>query len=174
MDGPKKYGPTSQQLVAESVVGKPTNSKDQLTVVQLRCARMMARGTALRVIAKKLADYIVPDEPDRQKQLKKARARIRSWARTQKFRDAIYEEALIRVDQKTGEIMDGVVEKAVAGRVDAARLALEITGRHSPHTEIQPAQVNVVFSGIPRPASPKQIADGEVIDADAEVEPEAD
>lgn len=174
MDGPKKYGPTSAHQAIESVVGKPTNSKDQLTVVQLRAARMMAKGTPLRVIARKLADYVVPDEADRQKQLKRTRARIRTWARTQKFRDAIYEEAMLRVDQKTGEILDGVVEKAIAGRVDAARLALEVTGRHSPHTEIQPAQVNVVFSGIPRPQSPKQIADGEVIDADAEVEPEAD
>lgn len=170
----RKYGPATRSLPETTVVGAPSNDKDQLTSVQIRAARMFARNVPLRQIAIKLADWVVPNEPDRQLQLKKTRTRIRNWVRSQKFRDAIYEEAMLRVDLRTGAIVDGIVAKAEAGRVDAARLALEITGRHSPHTEIQPAQVNVVFSGVPRPQEPKQIADGEVLDVDAEVEPDED
>lgn len=135
---------------------------------------MMARGKPIKEIARILADYVVPNEPDRKLQLKKTRTRLRNWGRSQVFRDAIWEEAVSRADMRTGEILDGVISKARAGRVDAARLALEVTGRHSPHTEIQPAQVNVVFEGVPRPQSPRQIGDGEVVDVDAEVEPEED
>ena len=170
---PARYGLTTDALGQAAVVGKPSNSAEQLTSVQLRAARMWAAGRPPREIARRLADWIIPNEPDRKLQLKKARARVRSWARTQKFRDAIYEEALIRVDQRTGQIVDGITEKAIAGRVDAARLVLEITGRHSPHTEIQPAQVNVVFAGVPRP-EPRQIGEAEIIDVDAEVEPDED
>jgi len=166
------YGQTVDALKTTSVVGQPTNSKDQITTVQLRAARMMARGTPIALVARKLADWIVPNEPVREKQLQKARNRLRSWGRTQAFRDAIWEEAVGRLDAKSGEILEGIARKAASGRVDAARLAMEVTGRHSPHTEIQPAQVNVVFEGVPRPQSPKEIAEAEVVDVDAEVEPD--
>lgn len=156
------------------MVGKPSNSRDQLTSVQIRAARMMAKGGKIPDIARKLADWIVQDEPDREAQLKKTRSRLRSWIRSQAFRDAIWEEALTLLDAQTGEILKGVARKAAAGRVDAARLGLEVTGRHSPHTEIQPATVNVVFGDVPRPQSPKQIEDAEVIDMDAEVDPDED
>lgn len=156
------------------MVGHPTNSRSQITSVQLRAARMVARGMPIRVVAQKLADWIVPGEGNREQQLKKSRARLRRWGRTQAFRDAVWEEAVHRLDLRTGEILEGVARKAAAGRVDAARLGLEVTGRHSPHTEIQPATVNVVFGDVPRPQSPKQIEDAEVIDMDAEVDPDED
>jgi len=171
---PGTYGPTTRALVEASVVGKPTNSREQLTAVQIRAARLMAKGLPLPVIAKRLADYMVPDEPHRPTQLKKTRHRLRNWQKTQKFRDALFEEAMIQADVRAGEIMNGVIDRAVAGRIDAARLVFEMTGRHSPHTEIQPAQVNLVFGDIGRPGPARQIGDGEIVDADAEVEPEED
>jgi hypothetical protein len=68
--------------------------------------------------------------------------------------------------------MRGIARKAKAGRVDAARLAFELNGRHAPHTEIQPAAINIVLGGVPRPR--RQLDPGEVIDADAEEIDEAE
>jgi hypothetical protein len=167
--GIKKFGPSRQGLPITTVVGQPSADKAQLTSVQLRAARMMAKGQPIPLIARKLADYIVQHEADREVQLKKARNRIRSWARSQAFRDALWEEALTMVDQASGEILEGLTGAAIRGRVDAARLIFEISGRHSPHTDIQPAQVNVVLGELPRP---KSIESAEVVDVDAEVEPD--
>jgi len=55
-------------------------------------------------------------------------------------------------------ILTGIAKKAQRGRVDAARLALELTGRHNPKGEQAPTQVAIIFQGIPRPmADPKAI-----------------
>jgi hypothetical protein len=63
-------------------------------------------------------------------------------------------------------ILDGVTARAVRGRVDAARLALEITGRHNPKGEQNAPTVVVAIDGIARPST-IQIGEAEVVDADA-------
>jgi len=172
-NGPAKKRQLSPGLKGPShsirVVSTSTPNPESLTSVQVRAARMMAKGQSVPAIAKKLADHIVQHEPRRDVQLKKARTRIRNWVRTQAFRDAMWEEALTIMDSSSGDILQGLTDAASRGRVDAARLIFEISGRHSPHTDIQPAQVNVVLGQMPRP---KEIEAAEVVDADAEVEPD--
>jgi hypothetical protein len=97
--------------------------------------------------------------------LKKARLRVLRWMRSQKFRDLLWEETMIGLDLDSPAIVQGVARKAKAGRVDAARLALELNGRHAPHTEVTPAQVNIVFGGLPRPR--RSLPNPDTIDADA-------
>ena len=72
---------------------------------------------------------------------------------------------MINADMRTPNIMAGVVRKAEEGRVDAAKLALSITGRYTEQGDVQATQVNIVFGAdIPRPerhgiASPQQAED---------------
>jgi hypothetical protein len=59
---------------------------------------------------------------------------------------------MINADLRTPTIMAGVVRKAEEGRVDAAKLALSITGRYTEQGDVQATQVNIVFGAdIPRP-----------------------
>jgi len=79
------------------------------------------------------------------------------------------------LDLESPAILRGVARKARQGRVDAARLALELNGRHSPHTDITPAKVNIVFGGIPRPQDVQvELEDPNVVDVDPDAEIEDD
>jgi len=85
----------------------------------------------------------------------------------EKFRDLIYHKAVVDIDLATPEILQGVVKKAKKGRVDAARFALEITGRHNPKGDGVPAQVVVAINGIPRP--PRHEMQGQDLEIEGEV-----
>jgi hypothetical protein len=78
--------------------------------------------------------------------------RLRSWTlNDEKFRDLIYEISVKELDLKTPLIFNGVARSAMRGRVDAARLALEVTGRHTPNHETVVTNVTVQVANIPRP-----------------------
>ena len=158
-----------------SVVDKPSNQKTEITPLQLLVARTYARGMSIPDIAHRYAHAIVPHEPNRDRQLKKCRQRIRKWFSTEKMRNIIWSEAQVLLDLESPAILRGVARKARAGRVDAARLALELNGRHSPHTDITPAKVNIVFGGIPRPHDVRmELEDPNVVDVDPDAEIEDD
>lgn len=80
--------------------------------------------------------------------------RLKGWEREQAFRDLVWEEAVARLDMESPDILDGIAGKAKDGRVDAAKLALAVTGRHQPIEQAGSAtNVQVVFAtNIPRPA----------------------
>jgi hypothetical protein len=99
--------------------------------------------------------------------MKQARTKLRKWERNQDFRDLLYVHATTLLDLETPRILQGVASKAKRGRVDAARLALEITGRHNPKGDVQPAQVALVISGVPRPAQITASSNGESITVEA-------
>jgi hypothetical protein len=83
------------------------------------------------------------------------------------MRDFIWAEAQILIDLESPAIMRGIAKKAKAGRIDAARLAFELNGRHSPHTEVQPAAINIIFGGVPRPGDDMPaLADPDLVDVD--------
>lgn len=116
-------------------------------------AQMYGRGLPRRVIARTLVDYLVPNRKDRplEQRLSQARGKLRKWESASHFRDRVYEIAVIELDLESPAILKGLAKKAKRGRVDAARLALELTGRHNPKGDVAPTQVAVVFQGIPRP-----------------------
>ncbi len=155
-----------------TVVSEPSSSKYEFTPLQITAVQLFIRGYLLPEIAQKLQFQLVPHEPRPIVRGKKARIRLRRWFRSEKFRDLIWQETMIGLDLDSPKIVAGISRKAQAGRIDAARLALELNGRHAPHTEVQPAQVNIVFGSVPRPL--KELPEAEVIDADAVVEPDED
>jgi hypothetical protein len=116
-------------------------------------AQMYGRGIPRKVIARTLVDYLVPNNRHRplEQRLSQARQKLRNWEHTLEFRDRVYEIALVELDLESPAILKGLAKKAKRGRVDAARLAMELTGRHNPKGDAAPTQVAVVFNGIPRP-----------------------
>jgi hypothetical protein len=104
--------------------------------------------------------------------MKQATIRLRQLEGRKWFRDLLWERAMIAADMRTPNIMAGVVRKAEEGRVDAAKLALSITGRYTEQGDVQATQVNIVFGAdIPRPERhgiESQAAADDIEDADFE------
>lgn len=145
----------------------------KLTPIQVMAAGLLGRGYTNAQVAERMVDYIITkSHRNRQTRVKMARTRIRQWNRTQQFRDAVYDTALIKLDLDSPLILQGVSRKARAGRVDAARLALELTGRHDPKGEQGVSHVEVSFNGIPRPERDHRSRDtddlNEAVDAEWE------
>jgi hypothetical protein len=129
-------------------------AKKQLTAVEYTAVRLYAAGNRRQDIAKMLWEREFPDlEPSEGK--KKMRLLLRRWEETQWFRDHVYDYSVGLTDMAVPRILKGVRQRAERGRVDAARLALEVTGRHNPRGEQSaPAVVHLNFGGvIPRPDS---------------------
>lgn len=122
-------------------------------MVREAAAKLYGQSISRPKIARILVDHLVPNNRHRplEQRLSQARTKLRQWERDPKFRDLVYDLSVVKLDLATPEILGGVARKAKAGRVDAARLALEITGRHNPKGDNAPAQVIIAFDGIPRP-----------------------
>ena len=119
--------------------------------LKLVAARLYGRGFARAQIARSLAKQLCPNaHPD--KRLKQARSRLAIWEKDQKFRDLVWNEAVVKLDMSTPQILVAMAGSAKKGRVDAAKLALEVTGRHTSqqNTQVTAVQVNIA-NGIPRP-----------------------
>jgi hypothetical protein len=113
------------------------------------------RGLKRRKIARLLLDHLaLPREGETfQHRMMRATRRLRHLEARKWFRDLLWERAMINADLRTPTIMAGVVRKAEEGRVDAAKLALSITGRYTEQGDVQATQVNILFGAdIPRPA----------------------
>jgi len=165
-EGRNNLSPRTRAHKHTTVVDKKaTNRTDELTPVQEKAARLFAAGKTIPQIAKLLGDTIHPHVANRPYQLKKSRTTLRRWFLTNKMRDAVYEHGRILLDLESTAIMRGISRKAREGRVDAARLALELNGRHAPNTEEKPAQIVLAFGNVPRP-EPRQLEDAEVVDVD--------
>jgi hypothetical protein len=122
--------------------------------VQAVAARLYGQGYSRKQIAVILLPHLITDTlkaRPKEQQLASARTRLRRWEQTQKFRDLVYEQALIELDLKSGVAMKGLAKKAAKGRVDAVRLMFELTGRHNPKGDAPPAQIILAIDGVPRP-----------------------
>jgi hypothetical protein len=132
--------------------GSVEESVARLTSRQVVAAKLYGRGKTTREVVDIMLDHLAPRGARKQDRRVEARRRLLKWQRNQDFRDLVWEVAVAELDGQVPRILQGVARKARAGRVDAARLSLEVTGRHNPKGEAQPTQVAVVFSGMPRPA----------------------
>lgn len=131
-------------------------------------ARLYGLGQSRREIARAMVDHLAPNGHGRtmEHRLIYARRKLRRWEASKEFRDLIWEHGLVQTDLQTGRVLNGLVQKAVRGRVDAAKLALELTGRYTPKGEQQPTQVAVVFTGIQRSASVAELVEADVVEED--------
>jgi len=94
-----------------------------------------------------------PGKRDRtaEEQSRHAYQKLRRWERTATFRDLIYRHAVVELDLAIPDILQGVARKGKQGRVDAARLTLEVTGRHNPKGDDKPTEVTLNIAHVPRP-----------------------
>jgi hypothetical protein len=128
-------GPPDGEITAASVEKLPAFWLDVA-----RIYRFTKRRRLILIITKKLGCSE-----------REARHRLRKYEKRQEFRDAVWQEAVVKTDLSTPDIMEGITKRATKGDVQAARLALEVTGRHSKDDRIQvPVQV-VIGLGLPRP-----------------------
>lgn len=141
-------------------------------VVRRRAAELFGQGFTVPQIARVLVDQLVPvatrKKPLEQK-LSQARRKLRMWKYNDEFRDMVYQCAVTELDWETPKILRGIMGAAKKGNVPAARLALEVTGRHDPKGDAVPTQVVVAFSGIPRPEG-----SAGAVEADLEIQPDSE
>jgi len=122
--------------------------------VRETCARLYGRGYRRSQIARALLDHLYPADgsarTDEQK-LTVVNKKLRRWEYSQEFRDLVYKYAVVDLDMDTPAILVGLSKRAKRGRVDAARLALELTGRHSKDSDTAPVNVTVNLANVARP-----------------------
>lgn len=136
---------------------QPQTAAIEIDEVQLAAARLYGSGYDRRAIMRILLDHLAPKvregkrDRTREEQESLARNKLRRWERSPRFRDLLYEHAVVELDLQTPDILKGVAKKARQGRVDAARFALEVTGRHNPRGDQSPPEITVNIANIPRP-----------------------
>jgi hypothetical protein len=153
--------PRRRRPLAEAIeVYKPENGKVEVEQndVQLAAARLYGLGYKRSQITRILLDHLAPKERpngqrDRTKEEQEVRARnkLRTWERSDKFRDLLYKHAVVALDLETPEILQSVARQAKRGKIDAAKFALEVTGRHNPRGDQAPPEITVNIANIPRP-----------------------
>lgn len=148
--------------------------------IQDAAVRLFADGKPRAVVAKLLAPHLFPKLYGRNPSAahRATRKKLRTWEETEWFRDAVYQSAVQHLDADIPAIFRGISRRAKKGRVDASRLALEVTGRHNPRGEaVAPVAINISFGGqIPRPSNRPtgQIEGGEAELVEAEIVDEED
>jgi len=117
-------------------------------------ARLYGRGYRRTQIARALLDHLYPSNgaarTDEQR-LSTACHKLRRWEYSQEFRDLVYKYAVVDLDMDTPATLVRLSNRAKRGRVDAARLALELTGRHSKDSDTAPVNVTVNLANVARP-----------------------
>lgn len=119
-------------------------------------ARLYGRGFRRMQIARAMLDHLYPQDGvarTEEQKLASVGKKLRRWEYNQEFRDLVYKYAVVDLDMDTPEILAGLGRRAKRGRVDAARLALELTGRHSKESDNGPVNVTVNLANVARPES---------------------
>lgn len=124
-------------------------------VVREAAARLYGRGYDRKQIATILGPHLVHDKntkfKTKEQRRNRALTKLRTWERQQSFRDMVYANAIVELDMDTPNIIRAVGKRAKRGRTDAARFALELTGRHNPKEKAVAGPVNVIIANVPRP-----------------------
>jgi len=149
--------------LAQTVPGsvEPSRDPNEPFAVQMEwdevretAARLYGRGYARAQIARALMDHLYPADGvarTEEQKMTHCRAKLRRWELSQEFRDLVYRYAVVDLDMGTPAILTGLSRRAKRGRVDAARLALELTGRHSKEDSSAPVSVTVNLANVARP-----------------------
>jgi hypothetical protein len=152
--------------VAELMPMNPRKPFSERPEVQKAAVRLFAGGKPRTLVIKLLAPHMYPEEwaENEPYALRMTRRKLRAWEESEWFRDAVYNASMVQLDADIPQIMRGMSRRA-RRRVDAARLVLEVTGRHNPRgQEQQPAVVQINFGGnLPRPSNrPQSLGPGDV------------
>lgn len=140
--------------MAVPAIRPETEVPAEWTSVQLAAARLFAAGKSRSTVATKLEFYLLTPVQHRLPPMRRryhAMKRLRRWQQKKDFRDLVWALTVERLDQQTPEIVQGVANRGKAGRVDAAKLGLELAGRYTPKAMDQPTAVQIVVNSVPRP-----------------------
>lgn len=158
---PDRAGKIVPETSINRTVEAKVNPHEDFTVkfawdeVRLTVARLYGRGFTRAQISRAMVDVLLPQTSAArtpEQRLAQVRGKLRRWERNQEFRDLVYHHAVVELDMQTPGILVGLAKRAKRGRVDAARLALELTGRHTRNSEdTGPATVTVNLIGVARP-----------------------
>lgn len=118
--------------------------------IRLQAAKLYGRGFTRVRIARALSLHLSPRSAP-EKRHKHALRVLARWEMQESFRDLVWKHAVVKLDLETPAILHGISKKARQGRVDAARLSLEVTGRHVPKGDSHPTQILLQMGNIPRP-----------------------
>lgn len=132
----------------------PFAAKMEWDDVRETCAKLYGRGFGRGQIARAMQDHLYPADGTartEEQKLSTVRAKLRRWEYSQDFRDLVYRYAVVDLDMATPAILTGLGRRAKRGRVDAARLALELTGRHTKDDNATPVNVTVNLANVARP-----------------------
>lgn len=158
----KKLHPTELRAALPSRVepsrdpNAPFAVKMEWDDVRETAARLYGRGFRRMQIARALIDHLYPENGvarTEEQKLAHVGKKLRRWEYNQEFRDLVYRYAVVDLDMDTPAILVGLSKRAQRGRVDAARLALELTGRHSKESDNGPVNVTVNLANVARPES---------------------
>lgn len=143
--------PTEKEIKRNERAGLP-EVLDERDKLRAHCAKLYGLGFQRKEIARALVDYLAPDQslPIEQR-LSNSRTKLRRYEKQDSFRDLVFKAAVVQLDMDSPKILAGIAKQAKRGRVDAARLAFEITGRHTAKGDQQPTQVAVIIGNVPRP-----------------------
>lgn len=142
------------------VMASPLPATQESTPPLARVIEQLARkGYGAAEVAKKLA----PNNPRKQKNIR------RQFRRIIGERPSIaYEQSLITKGvflEEMEQAAEAVARRAKRGRVDAAKLMLEVTGLHNPRVKHEHSgDININLKGLTRP--PAVETEDSVVDAD--------
>ena len=123
--------------------------------LRMTAAKLYGRGFRRAAIARALVEHLIAPESlarrSHETMIKQATTKLRRWEMSQEFRDLVYRHAVVELDMSTPGILIGLAGRARRGRVDAARLALEITGRHTKDDQAGQTNVTINLANVPRP-----------------------
>jgi hypothetical protein len=137
--------------------------------VQLTAAELFGRGLTRHEVARKLEYHLLTPLQRKYNPRKRrmvALKKLRRWLKRKEFRDLAWANAVERLDERTPAILNGLAHRAELGRVDAAKLGLEVAGRYTPKSQDQPTAVQIVVS-VPRPVV-EEVIEGEAVEVDEE------
>lgn len=164
--------PVQKRSASVAALPEPLDDRE---VLMRHCAKLYGQGLNRSQIARAMVKHLATNtERPREQQLQQVRAKLKRWEAKQEFRDMVWDLAVIELDMSTPAILRGIARSAKRGRVDAAKLALEVTGRHVTKGENVAPNIVIAFNDIPRPLrTPVQIAEATVVRED-EIEVEED
>jgi hypothetical protein len=164
--GPKRQKKSADQRTTQAAVQKlqnlplPTRPGKALTKLEAVILQLYGRGLSTGQIANLVAPHCYPEyRHNRSLMMRLTRSKLRRMESTQWFRDALYEAAVVKTDLAIPQILEGVVKKAKRGRVDAAKLALSVSGRQVDSEGQVNVPISISFGGeVPRPYGQQAIA----------------
>lgn len=163
-----KKGGRSQKEPSRELTTGGNNAAHKWTPIETAVVSLYARGMSRKQVASALVDRL-GGRSTSYTRVDRVRIAIRKLKRLEKqqwFRDKLWEMAMIETDLGMVEVMKGITHEAKRGRVEAAKLVLDVTGRHTQSGDRAPANIQIHFNQLPRPERHRQVIEGVLLGED--------